>query len=404
MASECGSGLKSVFDVSLADLMERRMPARKWRRYDSDVIPLWIADHDFPPPVEVKNAIVEALDVGDTGYSDSSEVMQLMVEKVTEANGVSVSPADIYVTQGVLPVFWLACKYACRLGDEAIVTDPMYYPFFETARGAEVKMNYVRLRAEEKYRFDEERLKEAITPKTKLIFVCNPHNPTGRVMTKEELKAIADVAVDRKLTVMSDELWEQIVFDGRKHITLASLNPEIAERTITVFGFSKTFGVAGLQIGYAVVTNREMMRKIKSIGFRDKGDSEEPALRGTGSLALAAAKALISPYVDYYVERLVSYLQEARDFTYKRLKEIGPIKLTPLEGTYLIFPDLKAYGLSSDQMTEYLLKKARIAVESGAPFGSEGEGHIRINIGTSKEVMTEALNRMEGALKALKKT
>ena len=391
-----------IFDLSLKDVAQRRMPARKWRKYDQDVIPLWIADHDFPPPTEVRQAIREALDMSDTGYTDSSETLQLMAEKVTTKNKISASPADVYVTQGVLPTIWLACKFACKPGDEAVVTDPMYYPFFESARAAEVKMNYLRLDAEEGYRFDDERFKMAITPRTKLIFVCNPHNPTGRVMTRDELRCIADIAVDHELTVMSDELWEDILFDGRKHVSLASLNPNIADRTITAFGFSKTFGVAGLQIGYAVATDKMMMQKIKSIGIRDTGNPDEPALRGTGSLSLAAAKVMLSGRVDYYVRQLVAYLQEVRDQAYQRLSEMELVRLAPLEGTYLIFPDLGNYGMSSNQLTEHLLNKARVAVESGAEFGPAGEGHIRINIGTSKEILNEALNRIELALKGTK--
>ena len=391
----------TIFDVSLADAMKRRMPARKWRRYDPDVIPLWIADHDFPPPLEVKQAIVEALDVGDTGYTDSSEVVRLMAEKVTKINEIPVSPPDVYVTQGVIPVMWLACKLACKPGDEVIVTDPMYYPFFEAAKAAEAKTCYVRLQASEGYRFDEERLKDAITSRTRLVFVCNPHNPTGRVMTEEELRSIADIAVDHDLKVMSDELWEDLLFDGRRHVSLASLNSEIADRTISVFGFSKTFGVAGLQIGYAVSTNRGMMRRIKGIGIRDTGKPDEPALRGTGSLALAAARVMLSPMVRYYVRSLVAYLQQVRDLAYKRLRAVTWIRLNPLEGTYLIFPDMRASGMSSQEMTKYLLERARIAVEPGSEFGPAGEGHTRINIGTSKNIMTEALNRMEEALKRL---
>jgi len=309
----------SIFDLSLKDVAQRRMPARKWRKFDQDVIPLWIADHDFPPPDEVRQAIREALDMGDTGYTDSSEVLRLMAEKVTTRNKIQTSPMDVYITQGVLPVIWLACKFACKPGDEVAVTDPMYYPFFESARAAEVKMNYVRLDAGESYKFNEEQFKEAITPRTKLIFVCNPHNPTGRVMTRDELSCVADIAVDHELTVMSDELWEDIVFDGRKHTSIASLNPSIADRTITAFGFSKTFGVAGLQIGYAVATNKTIMRKIKSIGIRTTDNPDQPALRGTGSLSLAAGKVMLSGRVDYYVRQLVAYLQEVRDEAYQRL-------------------------------------------------------------------------------------
>jgi len=396
--------LSSIFDVSLADAMQRRMPARKWRKYDRGVIPLWIADHDFPSPVEVKEAIVEAINIGDTGYTDSSEVAQLMAEKVTNVNRIPVAPSDVYVTQGVLPMMWVACKATCKPGDEVVVTDPMYYPFFEAARAAEVKMNYMQLETDDGYTFDEERLKRAISSKTRLIFVCNPHNPTGRVMTKEELKCVTDVAVDRNLTVMSDELWEDVVFDGRQHISLASLNSDIADRTVTSFGFSKTFGVAGLQVGYAVATNKQLMRKLKSVGFRVTGDPDEPALRGTGSLALAAAKAMLSPTVSCYVGELLAYLQKIRDLAYRRLAVLDGIRLSPLEGTYLIFPDMTGFGMSSENMTKYLLKRGRVAVESGSEFGPSGEGHIRINIGTSTEILTEALNRIEEALKAFKRS
>jgi bifunctional pyridoxal-dependent enzyme with beta-cystathionase and maltose regulon repressor activities len=378
------------------------MPARKWGKYDRNVIPLWIADHDFSPPAEVKQAIIEALNIGDTGYADSSEVLHLMAEKVTTVNGISASPADVYVTQGVLPIIWLACKYACNPGEEAILTDPMYYPFFEIAQATEVKMNYVQLDAGETYKFDCERFKEAITPRTKLIFVCNPHNPTGRVMTLDELKCVADIAVDHKITVMCDELWEDIVFDERKHISLASLSPEVADQTITAFGFSKTFGVAGLQIGYAVATNRMMLNKIKNIGIRISSDLNEPALRGTGSLALAAARVMLNHRVNYYVQQLVAYLQEVRDLAYQRFSRMEWVRLTPLEGTYLIFPDLSACKMSSAKLTDYLLNKAKVAVESGSAFGPSGEGHIRINIGTSKEILTEALNRIEIALEAVR--
>jgi bifunctional pyridoxal-dependent enzyme with beta-cystathionase and maltose regulon repressor activities len=392
----------TIFDLSLKDAVQRRMPARKWRKYGQDVIPLWIADHDFAPPEEVRQAIREALDTGDTGYTVSSEVLQLMAEKVTKKNEIPASPTDVYVTQGVLPVIWLACKFACKPGDEGVVTDPMYYPFFESARAAEVKMKYVRLDSQEGYRFEDERFKEAITPRTKLIFVCNPHNPTGRVMTRDELSCIADIADDHNLMVMSDELWEDILFDGRRHTSIASLNSSIGDRTITAFGFSKTFGVAGLQIGYAVVTNKVMMRKIKSIGIRDTGNPDEPALRGTGSLSLAAARIMLSGRVDYYVRELVAYLQKVRDEAYQRLSKMELVRSTPLEGTYLMFPNISDYGMSSNQLTAHLLDKARVAVESGSEFGPAGEGHVRINIGTSIEILNEALIRIESALKRTK--
>lgn len=393
--------MTSLFDVSLAEMTRRRTPARKWRKFDRDVIPMWIADHDFSPPPEVRQAIVEALDQGDVGYADESDTVRLMAEKVRRANKIDISSENVYVTQGVLPTMWLACKYACRPGDEVLATDPMYYPFFETARAAQAKISYVPLDEETGYRFDPEKFNQAITARTKLVFLCNPHNPTGRVMTKEELKMIADLAVDHDLTIMSDELWEDILFDGREHISIASLGTEIADRTITAFGFSKTFGVAGLQIGYAVSTNKEIMRRIKSIGIRETMEPAQSALRETGSLSLAAARAMLSDSVKYYVRELVRYLQEVRDIAFESLGEMRNVRSLPLEGTFLTFPDVSGYGLSSAEMTDFLLKEAKIGVESGADFGSRGEGHIRINIGTSKQILTEAMSRMKRALDSL---
>ncbi len=390
--------MSSTFDVSLSDLMKRRTPARKWRKYGSDVIPMWIADHDFAPPAEVRRAIIEALDQGDVGYADESDVVSMMAEKVRRINSIDVKDKDIYITQGVLPALWLACKYACKPGEEVLVTDPMYYPFFETAKAAGAIIRYVPLRNDGAWRFDSAEFSKAITPKTRLVFVCNPHNPTGRVMTKQELSMIADLAQKHDLTIMSDELWEDILFDGRQHVSIASLGTEIADRTITSFGFSKTFGVAGLQIGYVVSTNREIMKSIRSTGFRETRDETESALRQTGSLSLAAAKMMLSEQVKYYVRDLVNYLQSARDYVFDTLKEIGHVRVSSLEGTFLIFPDIRDYGMTSAQMADYLLREAKIAVESGSEFGSKGEGHIRINIGTSKEILKEAILRMKHAL------
>ncbi len=395
--------MSTIFNVTLADLMRRRTPARKWRKYDHDVIPMWIADHDFSPPIEVRQAIIAAFDQGDVGYADESEVVAMMAEKVRRANRIDATDKDVYITQGVLPALWLACKYACKPGEEALVTDPMYYPFFETARAAETNIRYVPLRDEGGWCFDSAKFSEAITAKTRLVFVCNPHNPTGRVMTKQELSMIADLAEEHDLIIMSDELWEDILFDERRHVSIASLSADIADRTITSFGFSKTFGVAGLQIGYAVATNPRIMKSIRSIGIRETREETESALRQTGSLSLAAAKAMLSNKVEYYVRDLVSYLQSARDYVSEALGEMRHVRASPLEGTFLVFPDIKDYGMTSAQRTDYLLKESRIAVESGSQFGPKGEGHIRINIGTSKEILKEAMLRMNRALASIKR-
>jgi len=197
-------------------------PGEKWHRDPPDVIPLYLADPDFPVASAIKRALLNAVHDEDLFYNYDDETREAMAAKIVRRNGLEATADDIMITQGVIPGMWLAIRYACRAGDEVIVNDPMYFPFFEAIETTETKPIHWPLEMEEGYRFDVERLKDAVTERTKLIFVCNPHNPCGRVMTKEELKGIADVAIDKGITVMVDELWEDILFDGRKHIARAA--------------------------------------------------------------------------------------------------------------------------------------------------------------------------------------
>jgi len=377
----------SLFDVGFDDI--RRRKGRKWTRYGPDVIPLWIADSDFHIAPQIKDAIIEAVQEEDLGYGDDLETRKRMAEKIEKKNGFRVDPENVYVTQGVLPAMWLASKYACRPGDEVIVTDPMYYPFFTAIEATEAKPVYWKLYEEEGYRFEADRLNEAISPRTKLIFVCNPHNPTGRAMTKEELSGLADLAIDHDLTVMVDELWEDILYDGRQHISLASLCPEISERTMTAFGFSKIYSVAGLQIGYLASTNKDTMERIRKIG--------RGVLRGASTPSLAASKVMLSDAVMPYVQEVLEHLHGMRDLTVRLLNEIEGISCNDIEATYLAFPRAEKKALRGKNVADYLLEKAKVAVEDGSRFGASGKDHVRINFGTGREILEEAIFRIKKA-------
>jgi len=366
----------------------------KWSLFGEDVIPLWLAEPDFNIAPLIKETLIKAVEDEDLLYSNDDEFRRAAAEKVRRVNKIEAEEEDIYVTQGVLPSMWLSIKAVCREGDQVVVTDPMYWPFYNAVEVTKTEPLYWRLDEEDDYRFNIDALNEMITPKTRLIFVCNPHNPTGRVMTKEELRGISDIAVDRNLYVMSDELWEDIRFDGRSHVSIASLNPEISERTISSFGFSKTFGVAGLQIGYMVVTNKNLMEKIRKIA---KG-----VLRGASSLSRAAGVVMLSGALDEYVKSMLRYLESLRSIAEKRFKEMTDVTCPKLEGTYLMFPNLSSYGMVSEAMAEYLLKEGKVAVTPGSEFGHQGEGHIRICIATSKAILTEALDRIQNALAKLR--
>jgi len=366
----------------------------KWHRDASDVIPLWLADQDYPLCPELKDELRKAVEEEFTVYASDLDTRKAMAAKIKRYNKIEVPPEQVLLTQGVIPGMWLSSVHACRQGDEMIVTDPMYFPFFSVADRTQIRKVYWKLKLDEGYKFDIERLKEVVTPKTRLINVCNPHNPCGRVMTKEELKGIADVAVDNKIYVFVDELWEDILNDGNKHISLASLNPEIADLTITSWGFSKTWSVPGLQAGYLACTNKTMFEGIQGISSN--------VLRGTNNFSKAIAPLICSGKIDYWVRDMNKYMAEVRDLVEKRLTEMGDFTVPKLEGTYLMFPKFN-YGLSSQVLNKLLIDEAKVSLNLGDEFGHEGDGHMRVLTATSKGIMNEALNRIEKLVPKLEK-
>ena len=381
-----------IFNSATAEGM-LAAPGEKWHRDPPDVIPLWLADPDFPTSPAVRKAVQEALDTEDFLYGDDRKAKAAIVEKVNRRNGIKITAENVIMTQGVIPSMWLTLQYAAKPGDEIVVTDPMYHPFITAVETCKMKPVYWKLDEKDGYRFDAEALMAAVTPKTKVIFVCNPHNPTGRVMTKEELKAIADIAVDKKLTVLVDELWEDIVLDDRKHVTLASLGPEIADRTATAWGFSKTWGVPGLQVGYLVSTNKAMVAEFTKLS---KG-----VLRGTNNIALATVAEMCDYHNDYWKRDMLAHLTRMRELCNKRFAEMGCT--TPkLEGTYLMFPRFPIKG-TSVEFEKHLREEAKVALAQGTEFGAQGEHHMRVLIATSEAILVEGLDRVEKGLKTFKK-
>ncbi len=211
-------------------------------------------------------------------------------------------------------------------------------------------------------------------------------------MTREELGGIADVCVDHGIKVMVDELWEDIVFDGREHISLASLGPEIADLTMTSWGFSKTWGIPGLQMGYIVATNMEVMEDLRRIA--------RGVMRGTNNIAKAAAPVMLGTSLDYWRRDMMAHLHRIRDLCTRRLEEMGNVTVPELQGTYLMFPRF-GYGMTSQELFDYMFKEARVSLSVGTEFGPEGEKHLRMQVATSESIINEALDRMERALAKL---
>ncbi len=366
----------------------------KWHLDSEDIIPLWLADQDYPLCPEVKQALVQAAKDEYTVYPQDEPVKELISEKLKRYNKLDIPETQIMMTQGVIPGMWLSAMHACNPGDEIIVNDPMYYPFFMLVDRVRARPVHWKLDLNEGYKFDIEGLKQCIGPKTKLIYICNPHNPCGRVMTKAELKGIADIAVDKGIYVFVDELWEDILNDGRKHISLASLSPEIANLTITSWGFSKTFSVPGLQAGYLATSNKFIFENLQKIAGG--------VLRGTNNFSLAIAEPILSGKCENWVKELNAYLQEVRDLVEKRLGGMADVTIPKLQGTYLMFPKFN-YGLTSDELEKFFKEEAKVTFNNGHHFGEEGQGHMRVLTATSKGIMNKALDRIEKSIPKLEK-
>jgi cystathionine beta-lyase len=372
--------------------MRQRKGSQKWNTHDPDVIPLYFCSPDYPVPPEVNEAATQAVLERCYEYAWFPETTEAMAETTRSKYGIESTVEDVMVVPGVMPSLWLSTMYACKPGDEVILPSMIFGPFIRAINYVGAKPVYHELRQDENYRFDMERLKELVTDKTKLIFVCNPHNPTGRVMTKEELKGIADITVDHDLIVGSDELHADIIYDSRKHLSIASLSPEIADRTISMYGLSKTFGLAGLQIGWLVATNKEIRDGVEKVA----GD----LIQGTTSISLAVAHAVLTK-CDGYIPPLLEYLQGLRDYGVEQLNAMDNVTVEPPEGTYVLWPNISEYGLSSTEMSKHILEEGRVATTDGSQHGPEGEGHLRVIFPTSKAIFAEGLDRMEKALSKL---
>jgi len=241
---------------------------------------------------------------------------------------------------------------------------------------------------------DVDNVNSLVTPRTRLLCICNPHNPLGRVLNKKELQGLAEIAVDNDITIMSDEIWSDIVYDDRNHIATASLDPETARRTIGLYGFSKTFAMAGLSIGYAVSTDPETLA-----GLKQRAPAYFYPVNNVSQAAGKAAYAHAWPWAEAFLE----HLQGNRDIAHKRLNEMPGVRCQRPEGTYAIFPDISSHGLTSEEMTRHLLQEAKVAVVPGhgpgfSYFGPGAEGNIRIVYSTTRKILEEALDRIEKTL------
>ncbi|MEH7525440.1 MalY/PatB family protein [Bacillus sp. JJ1503] len=358
----------------------------------SDVLPMWVADMDFAPPSEVKDALLDRVHHGVFGYTyPSTSTADSIKQWLQNRHSWNVESEWILYNLGVVPSIATAIEAYTAPGDKVMLQSPVYAPFFDMIKknNREVVNSPLKLinnRFEIDYADFEDRLKEGV----KLFLLCNPHNPGGRVWTKEELQKIGELCHQYHCLILSDEIHSDLVFKQNKHIPIASLDNKFSEITITCIAPTKTFNLAGLQASAVIISNKELREGFQKV-LQRQGFFSLPTF---GAIGMEAAYQHGDSWLDELLEYLHENIATAKSFIEKHLPSI---KVMEPEGTYLLWLNCRGLDLSDEDIRERLLYKGKLALEPGKKYGPGGEGFVRMNIACPREMLLDGLERLKKA-------
>ncbi|MFN8457579.1 MAG: PatB family C-S lyase [Anaerolineae bacterium] len=379
--------------------IERRgSDSYKWTDYGDEVLPLWVADMDFISPPAVLEALHHRIDHGVFGYGrPSPHLPQTICERMQRLYGWTVTPEQIVFLPGLVSGLNAVCRAVNEPGAGVLVQTPVYPPFLTAPanQGLILQTAQLALTAQERllrYDIDYEVFESAITAETRLFILCNPHNPVGRCFTREELARLADICLRHNIIICSDEIHCDLLLDGAEHLPIAALSSEVAQQTITLMAPSKTFNIAGLECGFAIIQNSDLMKQFTTLS--------RGIVPGVNVLGATAALAAYQNGGEWLTQ-LLAYLTANRDFLVEYVLENLPsLRTTIPEGTYLAWLDCRDSGIPGNPY-HFFLKEARAALGEGSMFGPGGDGFVRLNFGCTRATLHEALERMRVALKTV---
>jgi len=359
-----------------------------------EILPLWIADMDFKTPPCVTRALVDKSRHGIFGYSDTGNDYAIILQNWFHRNfDWDVKPEWLVKTPGIVYAICTAIRALTIRGDAVLIQQPVYYPFWgSVSYNKRIPVINELIYDDGKYVIDfEDFEKKIIENNVKLFVLCNPHNPVGRVWTRDELVRMGDICVKHGVIVVSDEIHADFIYSGHKHLVFADLKPEFNQITITCTSPTKTFNLAGLQISNIFIAESNIRRSFK----------QEIAKSGYSQLNVMGIIACKAAYEGGYewLNELRAYLAENLNFIRDFLKNKLPqIKLAEPEGTYLVWLDCKGLGLNDKQLDDLIVHKAGLWLDAGPMFGAGGEGFQRINIACPKAILEKALMQLEQAI------
>jgi cystathionine beta-lyase len=364
----------------------------KWKKYGNEVLPLWVADMDFISAEPIQRALRQRVDHGFFGYTQPSQELCLVIqERMKRIYQWKIQEAELFFLPGLVAGLNLSFYAFAGPEDEILIQPPVYPHFIKdpVIHGRRV-VDPPLVQNGDTYEIDFDAFERMITERTKVFILCNPHNPVARVYTLKELGRMAEICLRHHLIICSDEIHCDLLYPGYRHIPISTLSPEVADQTVTLMAPSKTYNLAGLSCGFAIIQNPELQKIWKNITL-----GLVPSMNIMGQVAALAAFNEGQEWLD----QVLGYLKENRDFLSRTIRDQLPgVRMARMEATYLAWLDCRDSGISGKPF-DFFLKKAKVALNDGVEFGRGGEGFVRLNFACPRKILTEALDRMAAALK-----
>jgi cystathionine beta-lyase len=359
-----------------------------------DVLPLWIADMDFASPPEVVESIKERAAHPIYGYTESSDgYYNGLINWMNKRNSWSGIQRDwICFSPGVVAGVNFAIQAYSHLGDKVVIQPPVYYPFKFSIlnNGRHLVENPLKL-LNGRYVMDYEDLEKKIDGRTKMIILCSPHNPVGRVWTRTELEQLVEICVKKDIAIVSDEIHLDLILGETKHTCTATISEEAMQRTVTLLSPSKTFNLAGLSNSSAIIPNKKLRDAFLNV-------MQSNGVHFANIFGMVAQEAVYAKG-EAWLEELLEYLRGNFSYLEEFIEtRIPGLKVYPLEGTYLAWVDCTSLGMDDEELKDFMLKKAKLWLDEGTMFGSGGSMFMRINIGCPRSILKQALERLEKAV------
>jgi cystathionine beta-lyase len=366
----------------------------KWNKFGDDIIPMWVADMDFVSAEPVIQALRQRVDQSIFGYGFASDDLRAAIgERLERLYHWRIEDGDLLFSPGLVTGLNVAYQAYAGPGDGVLAQPPVYFHFIkDPVWHGRVLNDPPLVEKGDTYEIDFERFERSIAARTKLFVLCNPHNPVARVYTRKELERLAEICLRHNVIICSDEIHCDLLYPGYRHVPIATLSPEVADRTVTLMAPSKTYNLAGLQCGFIIMKNRSLQEAWKRVSF-----GIVPRLNIMGHVAALAAYK----HGQEWLDQVLVYLNDNRDFLSRYIRENLPgVRMFKMEATYLAWLDCRGTGIKGNP-TDFFLREARVGLNDGAEFGKGGEGFVRLNFACPRKTLCEALDRMAAALRKI---